>query len=224
MKFDKLERLAEINDRLSDVLATLGLKARLHREDGELVVRFENGDGTLYSPVWLEFPRGRNPMSSWKRVELQVGDVRPIPIGDNGWVYNNDSGYIDGASYDGDIDEFFGLIEEALHDRGVLRSWPEDAKQTIDENFARSFEKLRNEIGHDATIACLRENEVESYNFADAAGRAVRIAFEGKDAVLYVDGTRESAVPVDAVDAMSRLIGGGNILRARGVGLTGSAS
>lgn len=209
MKFSKLERLAEINNKLAPTLEWLGVKARLSQEDGELAVRFENGDGTLYSPVWLEFPKTRNPMSSWRDVDLPISDIRSFQIGDNGWVYYHDSGNIGGMTYDGDLDEFFAIMREELEDRGVIKDWAICEQQSFDVHFARSFQQLQKQLGPSVAITCERTGDVESYRFEDRNARTCKVAFEGDLAVLYVDGNRQGALPKDGDDCMARLLGGG---------------
>ena len=124
MKFLKLQRLGEVQEKLKPVLAELGLQARYERNStlgGDIC--FENEDGSLHHAVTILvtdtlFTNSSNP---WKGTCLQIKDVGEEPLGYGDWKFVEWGCPSDTPKFRGDVDEIFAQIATYLKEYPVLR-------------------------------------------------------------------------------------------------------
>ncbi|NUL15408.1 hypothetical protein HUN27_01010 [Agrobacterium tumefaciens] len=124
MKFLKLQRLGEVQEKLKPVLAELGLQARYERNStlgGDIC--FENEDGSLHHAVTILvtdtlFTNSSNP---WKGTCLQIKDVGEEPLGYRDWKFVEWGCPSDTPKFRGEVDEIFAQIATYLKEYPVLR-------------------------------------------------------------------------------------------------------
>lgn len=124
MRFTKLERLGEVQEKLKPILSELGLKPRYDKNSPMgMDICFENEDGSLHHAVSIRtddsvFTKASNP---WKGTCLRIKDVGEEPLGYGDWKFVEWGCPSDTPKFRGDTDEIFAEISTYLKEYPVLR-------------------------------------------------------------------------------------------------------
>ncbi|TBE22885.1 hypothetical protein [Rhizobium ruizarguesonis] len=207
MKFPNLSRVGQLRKHLKSTLNELGVQAKLdtHRTHGELLVYFQNSDGTVFAPVWISVPDMTT--DGWEGCELLKGRWSKYEVGHNGWTFYRDLHYISEETLGADSLIALEKIRAALLSAGPVLTGKHPTT-TSNQHFMEAAQQLDDRLilYDDVVIECRRENGVESFNFEDPCGRTWRISFEEGKAIIQLDGEEFSTLPWDQSAAIATLV------------------
>ncbi len=192
MRFETLQRLKEVQDRLGPVLDDLRVKAKLKREEDWIAIKFQSDDGSIQVPITLYLhPNAMygGDEASWEGTEVEIQEWHENPF-TAGWVANSFSGQTTSIYLGPNDDENFQALTQAIRESGVVYLGRSHVGRTDDEYFADAYDHLRNALlsEDDEEVACLRENAFDSLNFTDPSGQRWKIAFQDLEAIVSIAG------------------------------------
>jgi hypothetical protein len=201
MRFEILQRLKELQQKLGPLLEELDIKTKVRRRNGEIAITFEGRGGNTRAPVEVHlhpnaFSGGEE--SGWEGSDVVIEHWDWREIGSNGWIYERYAGMASLIPLDDDLEKSLDAIGCAIEQHGLVYVGKELPNRTCNKNFALAYEHIRDAFPPARgrrPITCSREGNTESYNFTAPSGAKWRVSFNEENAVLYVDGKEVALLP-----------------------------
>lgn len=203
MKFPTLNILKEIQDRLGPALKELGLKATLGTKNGErsddptnIRISFVDPKGKFFSPVEIELAKV-SPEEAGITVEgakLHYFYWEETSFG-NGWKVLDCEGVATQILIGG-RDALMDSIEAEIRRAKPVPEFTVDGTVSNDKPFSDLYADVLKSayLYNDFEVTCVQIDGMKSCVFKhDRDGSEWRVALEGQDAILYVEGRRKAS-------------------------------
>ncbi len=229
MNFPLLNILKEIQEQLNPVLSDLGLKAKIGTKsfnatyaphergyDPSLHISFVDPKGRFFSPVEIDVTKldekgQRRP--SFEGWTMRTFSWVETALGDSGWrLFDNERFFT--KALGGEKGSIYETIEAELRRAGVVPDAGKNKRITTSALFGELYRVVEDTmyLFDDTKVLCERHGEVESCSFRhDVDASEWRVALEGKEAVLYVDGQRKESCAANNGSGVMGILSRGRI-------------